>query len=417
MFFSNLHLLLKKFLICLSFYCFFKISIPLYLNAFDDSYEINHSFLNQENFLDIKSYQFSKFREEEWYLSDSGWRLTGGSLGLDLLYTNFEARLRNIISEDISVIFFTKQEEFYEVKPFRYLVEVEWRSNDWIAFSLLGMPEYDKRKADQGASLTIGNRPWNFLRFQQLLQDLHYNEKNFYDNSYFSNHPVESFFEGAFLLGNFRTRLSFLDDKEFKLIVPDDGLTFTYNGEEKRAVVDYHFALNHLAGISWINLDFHKSRKKTSSNEIASPDNREQQILYSSIDLYWLKPINIKYSGTVGIREDYFRNFFRQIDLPKNNYDFHLWTLQIYGIVRHQTTINKAWEYAIYAGDTDKVTNFLDEDKEDEKRRKPEGKLRISWEFRNIKNESSLMFSTSWNLDNFFNNFWDGGNISYQRTF
>jgi hypothetical protein len=27
------------------------------------------------------------------------------------------------------------------------------------------------------------------------------------------------------------------------------------------------------------------------------------------------------------------------------------------------------------------------------------------------------MLTTTWNIDDFFNDFWDGGNISYQRTF
>jgi len=27
------------------------------------------------------------------------------------------------------------------------------------------------------------------------------------------------------------------------------------------------------------------------------------------------------------------------------------------------------------------------------------------------------MLTTSWNMDDFFNDFWDGGNISYQRIF
>ena len=401
----------------MSFYCFFYISTSPFLYAFDDSTEINHSFLNQENFLDIKSYQFNKLREEEWFLSDSGWRITGGSLGLDLLYTNLEANFQNKISEEIKVIFLTKHEEFYEVKPLRYLVEVEWRPDDWVAFSLLGMPEYDKRNADQGASITLGKRPWNFLRFQQLLQDLYYNEKNFYDNSYYSTHPIESILEGAFLLGNWRTRFSLLDDKPFEKKIPNEQMTFSYKGKNISAVMDYHFSKNHLTGLSWRNFDIHKRREKTSPNEDASPDNRDQRILYSFIDLYWLQQLSDNYHGTIGVREDHFRNFFRQLDLVKNSYDFHLWTLQFYGIVRHQTSVNRFWEYALYAGDTEKVTNYINEENENDKKRKPEAKLRVSWELRDIKNESSLMLTTSWNLDNFFNDFWDGGNISYQRTF
>ena len=131
--------------------------------AFDDASEIHHSYLNQENFLDLKSYQFHKLKEDAWYESPGGWRHTGGSLGLDLLYSHLEVRVPHTLSEKTTVLFHASQEEFYEIKPFRYLVEVEWRPDDWAAFSLLGMPEYDKRKADQGVSITLGRRPWNFL--------------------------------------------------------------------------------------------------------------------------------------------------------------------------------------------------------------------------------------------------------------
>ncbi|MDC0225135.1 hypothetical protein OAK62_06855, partial [Deltaproteobacteria bacterium] len=68
--------------------------------AFEDALEINHSYLNQENFLDLKSYQFNKLREEKWFQSSGGWRLTGGSLGMDLLYTQLEIRLPHPLSKE-----------------------------------------------------------------------------------------------------------------------------------------------------------------------------------------------------------------------------------------------------------------------------------------------------------------------------
>ena len=104
------------------------------VQAFDDASEIHHSYLNQENFLDIKSYQFHKLKEEEWFESPGGWRLTGGSIGLDLLYSHLEVRLPQALSDETTVFFSAWQEEFYEIKPFRYLVEVEWRPNEWAAF-------------------------------------------------------------------------------------------------------------------------------------------------------------------------------------------------------------------------------------------------------------------------------------------
>ena len=417
MFKNLLHRIFKNKFFCWYFYCLLIISKASFVFAFDDASEINHTYLNQENFLDIKSYQFNKLKEEKWYESGEGWRVNGGSLGLDLLYTNLEARIQSSISEEISVIFTTKQEEFYEIKPFNYLVEVEWRLYDWIAFSILGMPEYDKRNADQGSSVTLGRRPWNFLRFRQLLQDLHYNEKNFYDSSYYSSHPIESVLEGAFLWKNWRTRLNLFNDKEFRKIYPNEGLIFSHKGKDYSALLDYHYGKNKLIGLSRRYFDILKIRQKPLSNEIGSPDNREQQLLYDSIDFYWLHQLNSNFHWTIGFREDRFRNFFRQLDLAKDSYDFHLWTFQCYGILRHQTEMERFWEYAIYVGDTDKGINYITEDNEDKKRRKTESKLRVSWEFQNLNNSSSLMLTTSWNIDNFLNDFWDGGNIQYQKTF
>ena len=343
--------------------------------------------------------------------------MTGGSLGLDLLYSHLEVRIPHTLSEETTVLFHASQEEFYEIKPFRYLVEVEWRPDDWAAFSLLGMPEYDKRKADQGGSITLGKRPWNFLRFQQLFQDLYYNEKNFYDNSYYSPHPMENYMEGAFRWNNWHTRFSYLLDKPFKQVFPKNGLTFTYKSEDSSVVLDYHYGHQRLAGLSWRSFDVHKRRETTKSTETASLNNRGQQLLYSSADFYWLHPLYDTLHGTFGLREDRFRNFFRQLDLAKDSYDFHLWTLQLYGILRHQTALDRFWEYGLYAGDTDKVTNYLSTERVDKKRRKPEIKLRVSWEFRYLSNQSAFMITTTWNVDDFFKDFWDGGNISYQQTF
>ena len=94
-------------------------------------------------------------------------------MGMDLLFTDLEILLPYKLGEEATVYFKANQEEFYEIKPIRYLVEVEWRPIELIGLSFLGMPEYDKRKADQGGSITLGERPWNYIRFQQLLQDLY----------------------------------------------------------------------------------------------------------------------------------------------------------------------------------------------------------------------------------------------------
>jgi len=338
-------------------------------------------------------------------------------MGLDLLFTDLEVRLPYQLGEEATVYFKARQEEFYEIKPFRYLVEVEWRAVELIGLSFLGMPEYDKRKADQGGSITLWKRPWNYIRVQQLLQDLYYNEKNFYDTSYYSPHPVENNLEGSFSWNNWRGRFIYVQDTPFKQVFPEQDLIVSYESKDSRAMLDYHFGEQQIAGLCWRSFDIQKRRKTKNPSESASPDNREQQLLYTSADLYWLYPLNSEFHGTIGLREDKFQNLFRQLDATYDDYNFHLWTLQLYGILRHKTSIDRFFEYALYAGDTDKVTNYLSAGREDKVRRKPELKMRVSWDFQDSSNQSALMFTTSWNLDNFFKDFWDGGNISYQKTF
>tara|TARA_B100000700_G_C15016249_1_gene843422 strand:+ start:806 stop:1987 length:1182 start_codon:yes stop_codon:yes gene_type:complete len=387
------------------------------LVAFDNSFHINHIYLNQENFLDIKSYQFTKLDDEIWYEKGNGWRLSGGSLGLDLLYTNLEARIKSPLSKEVSIIFSTKQEEFYEIKPFRYLVEIEWKVFDGISFSILGMPEYDKRKADQGMSISIGESPWNFLHFRKLLQDLHYNEKNFYDDSYYNSHPVENFVEGAFRWKKWRTRFSFLEDKKFSKIFPNEGFIFSYEGKDYKTLIDYYFGKRSMTGLLWRYFDIFKVRESNKTTTILKENNRKQRLHYSFIDYYWLYPLNTNFHITIGLREDKFTNYFRQLEMTKENYDFFLWTFQIYGILRHEIRTDRYWEYALYTGDTEKAKNFITDENKDERKRKYESKMRVSWEIKNLKKESSLMLTSTWNLDNFFNDFWDGGNIKYQKTF
>ena len=78
-----------------------------------------------------------------------------------------------------------------------------------------------------------------------------------------------------------------------------------------------------------------------------------------------------------------------------------LWTAQLYGILRHQTEPDRFWEYGFYAGDTDKVKDYLSTKKQDKSRMKTKVKVRVSWEFRNFSRQSALMLTTSWNIDDF----------------
>ena len=393
-----------------------------YVRAFDDVRRINPSYHMQENFLDLKEYQFHKLQEEEWYASDNGWRSSGGSIGLDLLYNYLEIKFHKEITPGASVGLHFLQDEFFFIKPFRYLIDVEWRPFNMLGLSFVGMPEYDKRYADQGGALTLGRRPWNYLRLQQISQDLFYNEKNFYDDSYYDPHPVEDILEAAVLLGPWRSRIRLQKDYPLKQVFPTEGLTFTHLGNEARGVLDYHFRDRALVGVTWQSFNFHKSRETPLSS--VKEDNRAQQMIYHSADFYWLQPYNESLHATIGVREDRIRNLFRQHQSDEESYDYHLWTLQLYGILIHKLSANPGWEYGFYIGDTEQATDYIASSVEDLRTRRVESALRVSWVLSHLNDEADLVFSTTWNidefttdLDEFFRVIWDGGQISYQHTF
>ncbi len=112
------------------------------------------------------------------------------------------------------------------------------------------MQEYDKRHADQGIGVTLGQRPWGFIYFQHLSHDLYYNEKNFYDQSYYLSNPVEHTFETGWSFGKWKFRTRAVNDLKVHQYFPEKDLNFTYQGREHQGVLDYHIGDKFLTGIS-----------------------------------------------------------------------------------------------------------------------------------------------------------------------
>ena len=66
-------------------------------------------------FLDLKEYQFHKLQEERWYESQNGWRTSGGSISVDLLYHYLEIKFRKNLRSWISTDFHLRQEEIFKI--------------------------------------------------------------------------------------------------------------------------------------------------------------------------------------------------------------------------------------------------------------------------------------------------------------
>ncbi|MGK5090880.1 hypothetical protein WDW89_02550 [Deltaproteobacteria bacterium TL4] len=383
--------------------------------AFDNDRTINLIDFKRENFLDLKAYQFRKEMEDLWYESDSGWRGSGGSLGVDLLYVSMEMKWRRKLSEWVTVELKLWQNEFYAIKPMRQLVEIEFHFWEPLAFFAMGTPAYDKRDADLGGGFIIGDSRWHYLKFSQLNQDVFYNEKNFYDDSYYIQEPRETRLEGAFRLPNrVQGRFSWRRDHPLSMKFPEQNTSFTHEGQEGKIILDCFLSAQRLFGFSYQGFDFKKARLTPNTDEGAN--NSKQEMSYHSADIYWLDQLTSKSHLTVGIQYDRIQNTLRNLSNEHQSLDYYYQTLQLYLLLLRAYTENASWEFGLYNGDSKELQDFITNVKKDTEGHSLESKLRISWEYRYTRSDY-LLLTTSWNMDDLLGNFWDGGHLSYQTTF
>ncbi len=384
------------------------------VQAFDGAFQVEPAYLNPENFLDIQSYRFRPEQERAWRQAPKGWRSTGGSLGLDLLYSQLQVKLRHPLARGFEVSFAVDHEEFYEVKPLRYLVEVQWEAVDGLGIGFIGMPQYDKRNADQGAALTLGEPTESYLRVSHLRQNLFYNEKNFYDETRQTPHPIENALQGAWRQGSWEVAFHARWDLPMRLEDPDRSLVFQHEGQEQQALIEYRDAGGRFWGWQGRQLSFQKSREAPSS--APEEDRRSADVRWQSHTLQVDGPWSPGRKWVLGLRGDVFRNQFTQAGDPAASEDFLLTSWQTFGTLRDLGP-ETAWEYALYFGSVNKEVTFQDPLVPPDEEPSLQSKLRVSWELLATDELGSWMITTTWNLDSLPRDFWDGGNMTYQQTF
>ena len=382
--------------------------------AFDGDYEINLPDFQSENFLDIKSYQLSPQLEAKWHETANGLRIVGGSIGVDFLYLTTEIRVKQSLNRHVAVKYHLKREEFYAIKPLRQQVALELRFLENYAIAAIGFPAYDKRVAEQGVAFTWGRAPWHYLRFFHLQQAPYYNEKNFAED-YFLKEPVENGVEGAYRIENWSARFRWVRDAPLAHYFPQQQLMFRYQGEEADFVLEYHPARPKRWGLAARGFDVEKSRRTPTGVE--NEEHQQQNLQYLATDFYWVGPILPKHTLTLGTRYDRLRNLLRQLRDSNRSFDYQFDTWQIYGTWLQPAGSGWNLDYGLYLGHSYEGKNYLTATQKDSLEEGFEAKARVSLELYNVKNEGHLFFTTTWNADDFFNNFWDGGNIAYQTQF
>lgn len=387
--------------------------VNLRAQAFDGAMQIEGYHLNPENFVDIQSFQFSPAQDRAWRRTEQGWRITGGSLGLDLLYLQWQVKLQERLASNLHTGLRIHHEEFYERKPLRFEVEVGWEALPALSIGLAGQPAYDKRSADYGAFLTWGDTTQTYLRLHQLRQDLFYNSKNFYDQTRQSPHPIENRLEGTLLRPTWEVGLQWIEELPSQFWDPEIELLFDHKGQRQWLWFEHQLSGDWVFGWQGRQLQSQKSREAALSWK--SEDHRSQQV-------YWQHQL-LQVDGTLssgtylsaGLRWDLFQQQLWQYDAPLQNEDVELRTLQVFSTLRQPLKQQAFWEGGLYLGQVQEWQQDFGLGQGITKE-SLEGKLRLSWGVEGLSVASgTLLFTSTWNLDNLANDFWDGGNITYQR--
>lgn len=381
--------------------------------AFDGDIAIIETSFNEENFLDLKTYEFRKSLDHQWLTGNNGIRMTGGSVDIDRLFLDGELKINQDFSEKFTVRLNTGQQVFYAPKPNPYtMIEMDFHPwNPDYSFSFVSNTAHDKRQVDMGGAVRVGQRPSRYLRFSWLDVDAFYNQKNDYDDSYYETKPRTFRLEGASTNKSFHVRFHWEKDTPLELVMPEESSMFRHQGFNFKLLSEYHFRQHY-----WLGLTLRGFEEKRQLEEVAN--NRKQTISYSSIDLYWNQPLSGEvYFLHTGARYDIFRNRFRNIDAPGESFDYEFSTLQAYATLFHDYSPHAAWEVGIFIGDSFDTKQFIINSIKDDEYRSTQGKLRYSWEYHSIDKQNTLMLHFSFNLDNLWQDPGDGAGMTFQSLF
>ena len=391
---------------------FLVIAMPQLCWAFDDDDTLNEPNFKPENFLDIKAYEFRKSVEEEWNATRNGWRIAGGSLSPDIAFIDSEVRLQNDLSESFSIRLQHEYEAYIDTKPMQHpLLEMAYRPwrND-LELSLLATAFYDKRQSDIGFAASYGNRQEDYLRLSWLSVDHYYNEKNYLDDSYYSNRPDTLALEAAFRLNQWQTRLFVAQDGALRRVTPSESEIFRHEGDRLEWVLDYYYLANALVGFTY-------RRWQTDKALQDAVENREQAIAHQLLDVYWLRPFEWLDELILGVRLDQFENQLRDMNNANQSYGYNFDTLQAYAMAQYDYSEHASWGLGLYLGKIREHKDYLLDQTDNQAASDIQGKLRMSWEYHSLDKHDRFAVHFSLNLDELENDLGDGGGLSYQGRF
>ncbi|MBA1148544.1 hypothetical protein H0Z60_15955 [Ectothiorhodospiraceae bacterium WFHF3C12] len=381
--------------------------------AFDGDTTLDDVNLKPENWLDIQAYSFRKSLDQQWNDGHDGFRFTGGSLNIDYLFVRTELRYRQALSEQLDMRLGWEEERFYAAEDYEHpYAELAYHPDALpLEFSFLGRSGYAKSGADFGGAVSLGRRPWNYVRLVGYAEESLYNDKNDADGSYYEREPNTIRLEGAYQLFGERlvTRFQLERNTPLEFVEEDGASTFRHDGSRYRAFLDYVPGDGHLYGITYRGFREEKS--------IAEPGSRRSQSLrYDGMGLYWQYTGRPDYELNLGVRVDRLENTLRERADGASGKDYRITTPQVYGVLTRWYAPRQGWELGTYLGRTWESTELRPSGETFDETTN-QGKLRTSWMYRSLDGRSNLMLHFTFNLDDLARDPGDGAGMTYQGVF
>ncbi|MCP4297584.1 MAG: hypothetical protein GY786_18450 [Proteobacteria bacterium] len=380
---------------------------------FNNSLEIERHFLGEENFLDWRAYQQPIPMRERWSRTKNGMRATTGSFSMEYFYLDHEIRYQVDLGKYASLLYHQEAESIFQDNPIYQEVEIRFWKDPY--FGIAGYPQYAKKHDDFGYVISTGNYYGDFyLRYSRIYQDELFNEKNVEDDK----NSSEDSYKTLPVFNRFQAKMDraeFLLQVDLKLVEPtryDSQADNLYkNYQQSDAEIDFHWKYDakKLIGTS---IRF-KSEERSHQLITQTSYQKEQLLRLGNLDLFHHQQFSDQDYLTIGVISSTFLNRIDALNVD-DRYLFEMDFNQIY--IFWQDSLSD-WLEMIYSV---QVGNLLLSKEgvgvESENREEIQAKSGIGVVMFETDNYHFFV-NTTWDLDDFLDRQWDGGNIQLQTYF
>lgn len=380
---------------------------------FNGNFDIERHFLGEENFLDWRAYQQSIPMRQIWSKTKNGMRATTGSFSLEYFYLDHEIRYQSELGQYSSLIYRQEQESI--VQDNSIYQEVEFRFLKGPFIGLAGYPQYQKKYFDLGFTLSEGDYFGDYyIKLSRIYQDELFNEKNVEDDK---NSSQDKYITLP-VFNRFQLKI---DEEELflqidlKLVEPTEYFSHaenTYkNFSQKDVELELHwkYQMNKLVGTSIRYKNDDRFQKSGNQSTIL----KEQVLQLGNLDFFHHNQFTDLDFLTLGLMTSSFTNRIEAQD-SKEDYLFNMDFYQIYAFWQSSYSDWLQMIYSVQMGNLLLTKNGGDiaSQNNDEIQAKS-GLGVIMFETDNYH----LFVNTTWDLDDFLERQWDGGNVQIQVYF